>query len=128
MPNAIDGELYPDNNSHTTAHPMRWQLNPTTGIEEQVPITGLTDLKAYLSLTELAASESEAVNAALVITLTEVLTTAAYQGTFSGASKRTYLGAQPDSTKVYCHWQSVSAGYHEVAEIIWRPKRPAALA
>lgn len=126
MANAIDGELYPDNNSHTTAHPTRWQLNSTTGIEEQVPVSGLTDLKSFLSLSDVAATEAGAVNAALVITLTEVLTTGAYQGTFSGSAKRTHLGSQVDGTKVYCHWQSVSAGYHEVAEVVWRPKRPAA--
>lgn len=127
MANQIDGELYPDNNSHTTAHPMRWRLNPTTGVEEQIPITGLTDLKAYIALSDTASSEAGAVNAALVSTMTEVLTTAAYEATFSGANKRTYLGAQADGTTVYVHWQSVSAGYHEVAAVIWRTKRPASL-
>lgn len=121
MANEIDGELYPDNNSHTTARPSRWRLNPTTGADELVPLSGLTDLKAYLSLQKDAASDAQAVNAALVVTMTEVLTTAAYQATFSGAAKRSHLIAQPDGTKVYCHWQSASAGYHEVAEIIWRP-------
>ncbi len=49
MANEIDGEIYARNNAHTTCRPMRWQLNPTTGANEEVPITGLTDLRAYLS-------------------------------------------------------------------------------
>lgn len=127
MANTIDGELYPDNNSHTTAHPSRWRLNPTTGVEEQVPLTGLTDLKTYIALTKATEGEGDAVDAALVETMTEVLATAAYEATFNGAAKRAHLMAQPDSTKLYVHWQSVSAGYHEWAEVIWRPNgRPAA--
>lgn len=121
MANEIDSELYPDNNAHSIARPSRWQANPTTGVEEQVLISGLSDLKLYLSLQKEAASEAAAVHPSLVYTMVEVLATAAYQATTSGSAHRTHLIAQPDGTKVYAHWQSTSAGYHEVAELIWRP-------
>ena len=128
MANFIDDELYPDNNSHTTAHPMRWRLNPTTGVAEEVAVSSLTDLKCYISLTKNAASDADAVHAALVVTMAEILSTAAYEGTFSGSAKRSHLIAQPDGTKLYVHWQSASAGYHEWAEVTWRPDgRPASL-
>jgi hypothetical protein len=126
MANEIDGELYPDNNSHTTARPSKWQLNGTTGVEEQVPRSGLTDLKAFIALSATAADDSAAVHASLVETMTEVASLAAYQATFDGAAKRTHLIAQPDGTLLYVHWQSIAAGYHEVAEVVWRHKRVAA--
>lgn len=127
MANVIDPELYPDNNAHTTARPMRWQLNPSTGVEEQVPISGLTDLRAYLSTaaTTPTHEHESVVHADLVALMTEVGATAAYEATFLGSALRARV-ALADGTPLYVHWQSLSAGYHEFAAPIWRTSRPAA--
>lgn len=128
MANELDPEIYSgNNNAHTTARPMRWRLHPTSGAEEQVPISGLTDLKAYLALSDVTTDHTDAIHADLVEDMTEILATAAYEATFSGTAMRTHIDAlDPVPTKVYRHWQSVSAGYHEHAEVLWRTSRPAA--
>jgi hypothetical protein len=126
MANEIDGELYPRNNAHTTCRPTRWQLNPTTGVEEEVAISGLTDLRAYVSLIHEATDHTTgAINAALVYLMTEVLTTAAYQATILGSALAAHV-AQPGGADLFVHWQSPSAGYHEVVKVTWRTSRPAA--
>lgn len=128
MANIIDPELYPDNNAHTTARPQRWRLNPSTGAEEQVPITGLTDLRVYLSTSETAVDHTAgAINAALVEVMTEIGTTAAYEASIAGSDLRAFV-TSPNNTTLYVHWQSPAAGYHEVAAVIWRTSRPAATA
>lgn len=124
MANTIDPELYPDNNAHTTARPVRWRLHPTTGVEEQPAISGLTDLRVYVSLSATAADHTTgAINAALVYVMSEILATAAYEATILGSALRTHV-TSPDGTKLYIHWQSPTAGYHEVAEVTWRTSRP----
>lgn len=126
MANEIDPELYPDNTAHTTARPMRWRLNPTTGVEEQIAITGLTDLRAYLSTSQTAVDHTTgAINAALVYVMAEIAATSAYEASFLGSALRTHV-VSPNNTTLYVHWQSATAGYHEVAPVIWRTSRPAA--
>lgn len=126
MANEIDGELYPRNNAHTTARPSRWQLNPVTGVEEEVAISGLTDLRAFVSLSQTATDHTTgAINAALAFVMTEVGATGAYQATILGSALAAHV-SQPDGTKLYVHWQSPGAGYHEFAEVTWRTSRPAA--
>lgn len=124
--NIIDPELYPDNNAHTTARPERWRLNPSTGAEEQVAITGLTDLRVYVSLSATAVDHTTgAIAPALVEVMTEIGSTGAYEATLEGAALRTEV-TSPDGTPLYVHWQSPAAGYHEVAQVTWRTSRPAA--
>jgi hypothetical protein len=126
MANEIDGELYPDNNAHTTADPTRWRRHPTTGVKEEVPISGLTDLRVYVSLDEAAVDHTTgAIHADLVELMTEIGETAGYEATLDGAALRARV-SQPDSTPLFVHWQSPTAGYHEVAQVIWRTTRPAA--
>lgn len=126
MANEIDGEIYARNNAHTTCRPMRWQLNPTTGANEEVPITGLTDLRAYLSASDAATDHtSGAIHPSLVYVMTEVGATAAYQATVLGSATATNV-ASPDGTVLFMHWQAPSVGYHEFAPVVWRTKRPAA--
>ncbi len=124
MANDIDDELYPDNDDFIAVVPTTRRLNATTGIEETVPLTGLTNLKAYLATTAEAASDASAISG-LVVALTEVGSTGAYQGSMTGAAKRTNLAATADGTTLYLHWQSGTV-YHEVKSVIWRTKRPAA--
>lgn len=126
MANEIDGEIYARNNAHTTCRPTRWQLNPTTGVEEEVAISGLTDLRAYLSASADATSHTTgALHPSLVYLMTEVLATAAYQATILGSDTAANV-TSPDGTTLHVHWQAPSAGYHETAPVIWRTKRPAA--
>lgn len=127
MANVIDPELYPDNNAHTTARPTRWQLNPSTGVEEQVAISGLTDLRAYLSTaaTTPTHTHESVVHADLVKVMAEVGATAAYEATFLGSALRERV-ALADAAALHVHWQSPSAGYHETAQVVWRTSRPAA--
>lgn len=126
MANIIDPELYPDNNAHSTAHPTRWQLD-NAGVPVQVPITGLTDLRIYLSTaaTTPTHTHESVVHADLVETMTEVSATAAYEATLLGSALRERV-ALADGTPLFVHWQSLAAGYHEFAEVIWRTARPAA--
>jgi hypothetical protein len=126
MANEIDGEIYPRNNAHTTCRPSRWQLNPTTGVEEEVPISGLTDLRAYLSASADATSHTTgALHPSLAYSMIEVLATAAYQATILGSDTAANV-TSADGTTLYVHWQAPSAGYHEFTPVIWRTKRPAA--
>ena len=125
MANDIDAELYPRNNAHTTADPTRWRRNPTTGVREEVPVTGLTDLRVYLSTSDTATDHtSGALNAALVYVMTEVVP-GLYEATILGSALATHV-ASTDGSPLYVHWQSPSAGYHEFAQVTWRTKRPAA--
>lgn len=125
MANELDREVYAGgNNAHTTCRPKRWQTNSTTGLDELVPLSGLTDLKAFLSASATAADEAGAFDPALVVTMAEAGSTAAYQATFSGATMATKITA-PDQTEIFRHWQSKSAGYHEVAPVLWRTARTA---
>lgn len=125
MANEIDAELFPRNNAHTTADPTRWRRNPTTGVREEVPVTGLTDLRVYLSTSDTATDHtSGALNPALVYVMTEVVP-GLYETTILGSALATHV-ASTDGTPLYVHWQSAAAGYHEFAQVTWRTKRPAA--
>lgn len=127
MANIIDPELYPDNNAHTSARPSRWQCNPTTGDDEQVAIPGLTDLRVYVSTlsTTPTHTHESVVHADLVELMTEIGATAVYEATLLGSALRERV-ALADGTPLFVHWQSLAAGHHEFAEVIWRTARPAA--
>lgn len=120
--NEIDEELYPDNNDLIVLRPFERTVNETTGDVEEVPITGLTDVRFYIAATESAESHTEAIHAALVVTLTEG-PAGVYSGTLSGAAKRTHLGASPDFTELHRHWQSSVTEYHTTTPVIWRVRR-----
>jgi len=127
MANAIDPELYPGNNAFSSARPVRHQLNPTTGAEEAVPLSGLTDLRIYVAATAITVDHEEAIDADLVETMAEVEDTAAYQATIDGDALTEHVETE-DGGALYVHWQSLAARYHEVARVIWRTSRPAAAA
>lgn len=124
MANDRDAEMYPRNADLIVCRPSRRQVNGTTGVEETVPLTGLTDLRYWISATETAAGPGDAIHADLVVDLVEVGVTAVYHGVQSGADKAARISS-PDGTVLYEHWQSVSGDYHEVGSFIWRTKRPA---
>lgn len=125
MANIIDPELYPDNNAHSTAHPTRWQLD-NAGVPVQVPITGLTDLRIYLSTaaTTPTHTHESVVHADLVEVMAEKGTTAAYEATLLGSALRERV-ALADGAALHVHWQSLTAGYHETVQVTWRTARPA---
>lgn len=124
MANNIDGELFPDNNDRIRVVAVVDTDNGTTGAEELgVPLSGLT-MKAYVSLAEDAEDDSDAINAGLVVTLTEAGTTGIYLGSLTGAAKRTHMAAVADGAPIFVHFQAGTT-YHEVAATIWRTSRAA---
>lgn len=123
MANNIDEELFPDNDDRVRCVAVIDSTNGTTGAEVLgTPLTGLA-MKAYVSLLEDAEDDSDAINAGLVITLTEAGSTGIYYGSMPGSAKRTHLMATAAGTTVYVHFQS-GTQYHEVASTIWRHFKP----
>lgn len=125
MANNIDEELYLDNNSFIVGRPTKKDLDGS-GVETDTELAGLTDFKVWLSLAATHYQTTDAIHADLVITLTEVASLGVYKGVLTGAAKRTHLGATADNATLYVHWQSESAGYHEVSTTLLRKTRPAA--
>ena len=126
MPNNIDPYVYPDNNGLIVCRPTRTYIDGA-GDEVTVELTGLTDLKAYYALTAEAATSAAAINAGLVLDLDEEGATSVYHGLMLGSAKRTHMSAILHDTLIYLHYQSVTGGYHEVAEVTYRTHRVADL-
>lgn len=126
MPNNLDAEMYPDNNSLVVCRPVRKSID-VTGAEIEAALTGLTDLRCFLSLAANDDLPADAINANLNLLLTEEGATGVYHGVMLGQHKRAHI-ASATGTAIYAHWYSASAGYHEVSRAIWRLSRPAASA
>jgi len=128
MANDIDDEIYPDNDDKIRCVPIIDSTNTTTGADQSTPLTGLTNLKAYLAASESASSDAAALDPSLVITLTEAGSTGIYYGSMPGSAKRSAsaLAALADGTVIWRHWQAGTV-YHEKKSVIWRKNgRPAA--
>lgn len=126
MANDLAEEIYPDNDDTIGCWAVLRPIDPDTpGALLSQPLTGLTDLVMFLSLSD--APDATAIHADLEIALTETDpgVSAAYEGVLLGEDKTTHLfGTLSDGDPLYAHWKSGTI-YHEVSGHIWREKRAA---
>lgn len=125
MPNALDEELYLENDDLLHCIPTVTQPNVSTGEIETVALTGRVDGRAFLSLSGLCDGTATAIHALLSKTLTEIGATGRYSAVIEGADKTTHLGASAEATVLYRHF-AFGADYHESSSVILRKTRAAA--
>ncbi len=123
MPNNIAPELPIDNNALMWCEIFEKVPNGTTGTIESVPVTGRTDIVAYIAATELL-SDLTPINAALSIPLPQIGSTNRYSSTMLGSLLKTHLLALAEQT-VYVHFRMGAGPWHEVAQTIVKNVRAA---
>jgi hypothetical protein len=120
MADNLDDELFPHNDDTIVVRPVVFRANPSTGVEETIPLTGRTDGVAFLSTTE-DISTATALSGCS-ISLVEIGSTGVYTGVMEGSNKATALTATPDNTIVYRHFQ-FGSDYRRVVSVIFRKRR-----
>lgn len=121
MADNLDGEIYPHNDDTVIARPTTFRANPTTGVDETVPLTGRTDGVAFLSVSD-DISTATAIAGGVSILLAEVGSTATYAGVMEGSNKATALAATLNAAVLFRHVQ-FGSDYRRVVSVIFRRKR-----
>jgi hypothetical protein len=103
MSDNVDNKIYPFNDDTIIARPEVFRANPTTGVDETIPLTGRTDGIAFVSLTE-PVGTAVAI-AGTQVALVEIGTTATYTGILEGSSKATAFANLEDRTRLFRHVQ-----------------------
>lgn len=121
MADDLDDEIYPHNDDTVGCQPVVDRFNPTTGVREEVPLTGRTDGIVFLSTTD-DVDTAVPIHASLSFALTEIGSTATYVGVVEGIAKAAQLAATADGTVLHRHYQ-FGSDYRRVKSVIWRKKR-----
>lgn len=115
MANNIAAELPVDNDGLWWCEITSTQVNATTGDIEEVPVTGRTDVIAFISATK-DLSSSTTIHADLSLTLANVSGTNRYYAYPQGDKLKTHLLPTYKDVKVYVHFVMGTGDWHEVAE------------
>lgn len=125
MANALDDEIYPDNDDILICRPSLTRVNATTGATETVVLTGRIDGVAFLSTGNKTDGTATALHASLSKTLVETLATGTYSAVIEGSDKTAQLAAQVEGVTLYRHF-AFGSDYHESKAVILRKQRVAA--